>query len=129
MPGTPADNNTATDGMTAATTDAPAKMPEGDASAAASTDTTPNSVDDAEARRREDRLYADLKIQGMMDLSPTERYKKVMAMSTAEQVVFGDSMRGGKGLDFLAGMDPKQKETLLSMNSPQACCAVGTGAG
>ena len=55
-----------------------------------------------------------------MDLSPTERYKKVMAMSTAEQVVFGDSMRGGKGLDFLAGMDPKQQETLLSMNSPQA---------
>jgi uncharacterized protein (DUF1800 family) len=120
MPGTPADNNTATDGMTAATTDAPAKMPGGDASAAASTDPQPNSVDDAEARRREDRLYADLKIQGMMDLSPTERYKKVMAMSTAEQVVFGDSMRGGKGLDFLAGMDPKQKETLLSMNSPQA---------
>ena len=45
-----------------------------------------------------------------------------MAMSTAEQVVFGDSMRGGKGQDFLAGMDPKQKETLLAMNSPQARC-------
>jgi uncharacterized protein (DUF1800 family) len=121
MPSTPADNNTSMDGMSAATTDESSKSaPASNTSSAASTDTQPNSVDDAEARRREDRLYADLKIQGMMDLPPNERYKKIMAMSTAEQVVFGDSMRGGKGLDFLAGMDPKQRETLLSMNSPQA---------
>jgi uncharacterized protein (DUF1800 family) len=77
-------------------------------------------VDDAEARRREDRLYADLKLQGLIDLSPEERYKKVMAMSTAEQVVFADSLRGGKGQEFLDGMAPRQKETLLAMNNPQA---------
>ena len=35
-----------------------------------------------------------------------------MAMSTAEQLAFADSLRGGKGQDFLAGLDPKQKETL-----------------
>jgi uncharacterized protein (DUF1800 family) len=77
-------------------------------------------ADDAQARRREDRLYADLKIQGLMDLSPDERYKKVMAMTTAEQVVFADSLRGGKGQEFLDGMEPKQKETLMAMNNPQA---------
>jgi uncharacterized protein (DUF1800 family) len=80
----------------------------------------PAAVDDAEARHREDKLYADLKIQGLMDLPPDQRYKKVMAMSTQEQMIFGDSMRGGRGLDFLEGMDPKQKETLLSFNNPQA---------
>ncbi len=76
--------------------------------------------DDAEARRREDRLYADLEIQKLIDLPPDQRYKKVMAMSTAEQLTFADSMRGGHGLDFLDGMEPKQKETLLAMNNPQA---------
>ena len=55
-----------------------------------------------------------------MDLPPDQRYKKVMAMSTDEQVAFADSLRGGKGQEFLAGMDPKQKETLLAMNNPQA---------
>ena len=42
-------------------------------------------VDAAEARRREDRLYADLKVQGLIDLPPDQRYKKVMAMSADEQ--------------------------------------------
>ena len=80
-------------------------------------------VDDAEARRREDRLYADLKIQGLVDLAPDQRYKKVMAMSPDEQVAFADSLRGGKGQDFLEGMNPKEKETLLAMNNPQALVA------
>jgi uncharacterized protein (DUF1800 family) len=83
----------------------------------------PAMVDAAEARRREDRLYADLKIEGLIDLAPDQRYKKVLAMSTDEQIAFADSLRGGKGEDFLAGMSPKQKETLLAMNNPQAVVA------
>jgi len=79
----------------------------------------PAPVDDAEARRREDRLYADLKIQGLMDLPPDQRYKKVMAMSRDEQGALVDSLRGAKGLEFLVGMDPKQRETLMAMNNPQ----------
>jgi uncharacterized protein (DUF1800 family) len=78
------------------------------------------AVDDAEARRREERLAADAKIQGLLDLSPDQRYKKVLAMSTDEQVSLVESVRGGKGAEFLAGMDPKQRETLLAMNNPQA---------
>jgi len=80
-------------------------------------------LDGAEARRREDRLYADLKIQGLIDLPPDQRYKKVMAMSADEQLAFADSLRGGKGQDFLEGMNPKEKETLLAMNNPQALIA------
>jgi uncharacterized protein (DUF1800 family) len=89
------------------------------APAAAPVETKPTPAEEAEARRREDRLYADLKIQGMIDLPSDQRYKKVMAMSADEQVAFADSLRGGKGQDFLAGLDPKQKETLLAMNNPQ----------
>jgi uncharacterized protein (DUF1800 family) len=82
----------------------------------------PAIVDDAEARRREDRLYTDLKVQSLLDLPADQRYKKIMAMSSEEQVAFADALRGGggKALEFLAGMDPRQKETLLAMNNPQA---------
>jgi len=83
----------------------------------------PTPVDDAEARRREDRLYADLKVQALIDLPPAERFKKVMAMSADEQVAFAEALRGGKGQDFLTGLDPKQKETLQAMNNPQSVIA------
>jgi uncharacterized protein (DUF1800 family) len=80
-------------------------------------------AEEAEARAREDRLYADLKVQSIADLPPDERYKKVLSMSLDEQLVFADSLRGGKGQEFLADMNPKQKETLLAMNNPQAVVA------
>jgi uncharacterized protein (DUF1800 family) len=76
-------------------------------------------ADDAAARVREDRLYADLKVQSLVDLPPDERYKKVMAMSIDEKVAFADTLRGGKGQEFFTGLDPRQKETLMAMNNPQ----------
>ena len=94
--------------------------------------TSPSEVkaanrDDPEARHREERLYADLKVQGLIDLPPEQRYKKVLTMSADEQLAFADSLRGGKGnakaQDFLAGMNPKQRETLLAMNNPQGVVA------
>jgi uncharacterized protein (DUF1800 family) len=74
--------------------------------------------EDAEARRREERLYADLNVQQLVDLPPDQRYKKILAMSADEQVALADSLRGGKGQDFLAGLDPRQRETLQSLNYP-----------
>jgi len=87
---------------------------------AASTETKPAPVDDAEARRLEDRLYADLEVQKLVDLPPGDRYKKVLSMTADQQIAFADALRGGKGQEFLTGLDPKQKETLLAMNNPQA---------
>ena len=87
----------------------------------------PAVVDAAEAQRRENRLYADLKIQSLIDLPADQRYKKVISMPPDEQVAFADLLRGGNGnsnaQDFLAGMNAKQKETLLAMNNPQAVVA------
>jgi uncharacterized protein (DUF1800 family) len=77
-------------------------------------------VDDSEARLREERLYADLKVQGLIDVAPAERYKTVLAMTPVEQLSFADALRGGQNQQFLAGLDPKQKETLQAMNNPQA---------
>jgi len=83
------------------------------------TETKVPPVDEPAARHREERLYADLKVQGLVDLPPDQRYKNVMAMSADEQLAFADSLRGGKGQEFLAGLDSKQKEVLLAMNNPQ----------
>jgi Protein of unknown function (DUF1800) len=79
----------------------------------------PTPEEEAEAKRLEDKLYADLEVQKLPDLPPDQRYKKVLAMTTDQQLAFADSLRGGKGQDFLGGLDPKQKETLLAMNNPQ----------
>ncbi len=79
----------------------------------------PTPAEQAEGRRREERLYADLKVQSLADLPANERYKKVLAMSADEQVAFADTLRGGKGQEFLDGLDPRQKEVLLAMNNPQ----------
>jgi uncharacterized protein (DUF1800 family) len=76
-------------------------------------------ADDGETRRREQRLCADLSIQQLVDLPPDARYKKILAMSADEQLALADSFRGGKGQEFLDGLDPRQKETLLAMNNPQ----------
>jgi len=78
-----------------------------------------HAIDDAGAKRREERLFADLKVQQLIDLPPDQRYKKVLAMSPDEQLAFADVLRGGKGQDFLAGLDARQKEVLLAMNNPQ----------
>ena len=75
--------------------------------------------EDAEARRREERLYADLSVQQLVDLQPDQRYKKILTMSADEQLALADALRGGKGQEFLAGMDARQKETLMAMNNPQ----------
>src|SRR3984957_2021012 len=77
------------------------------------------ALDDSEARRREARLYTDLEIQKLPDLPPDQRYKKIMSMSADDQFAFAEELRGGKGQDFLLGLDPRQRETLLAMNNPE----------
>jgi uncharacterized protein (DUF1800 family) len=102
--------------------DAPSGLPSGAAHAAIREVATPRPTpaEEAEARRREDRLYADLQVQALIDLPPNERYKKVLAMSADDQVALVHSLKGGKGQGFLEGLDPKQKEVLRAMNNPPA---------
>jgi len=91
-----------------------------DAAMAPPADLKPTAEDEAAARRREERLYADLKIQSLIDLPPDERYKKVLALSVDEQVALADSLRGRGGMEFLSGLSPQQRAVLLAMNNPQA---------
>jgi uncharacterized protein (DUF1800 family) len=116
MPATTADANLASPATAANAALANAmSMP----AEAAPVETKSTTADEAAARLREERLYADLKVQSLVDLSPDERFKKVMAMTIDEKVAFADSLRGGKGQEFFVGLDSKQKETLMAMNNPQ----------
>jgi uncharacterized protein (DUF1800 family) len=74
--------------------------------------------EDEQARRREEQLYADLEVAQLPSLLPEQRFKKILSMTPAQQVALADSLRGGKGQEFLEGLSPKQKETLLAMNNP-----------
>jgi len=74
--------------------------------------------EEEQARRREEQLYADLEVAQLPNLPPDQRFKKVLSMPAQSQVMFAESLRGGKGQEFLEGLAPKQKETLLAMNNP-----------
>jgi uncharacterized protein (DUF1800 family) len=74
--------------------------------------------EEEQARRREEQLYSDLEVQKLPSLPPDGRFKKILAMPVEEQLLFADSLRGGKGQEFLEGLTPKQRETLLAMNNP-----------
>src|SRR5438552_10375870 len=119
-PNRPAGNN-AMNATPAGENEAPSSPGPGtDSSMAPSADTKTPPADDPEARRREERLYADLEIQQLFNLPPAERFKKVLSISADQQIALANSLRGGKAQEFVAGMDPKQKETILAMSNPQA---------
>jgi uncharacterized protein (DUF1800 family) len=78
----------------------------------------PAPADEERTRRREEQLYADVELQQLPSLPPDERFRRILAMPVSEQISLADSMRGGKGQEFLVGLAPQQKETLLAMNNP-----------
>ena len=57
-------------------------------------------------------------MQRLASIPPDQRFKKILSMSPTAQLAFADSLRGGKGQEFLEGVPPKQKEILLAMNNP-----------
>ena len=75
--------------------------------------------DEEQARRREERLYADLKAEDLMDLPPDQRMKAILKMSPADQHAIGTSLKGDKRDEFTEGMSPQQRETMMALNNPQ----------
>ena len=75
--------------------------------------------DDELARRREDRLYADLKAQDLLDLPPDQRMKEILKMSPADRRALTATMKGDKRDELLEGMTPQQRETIMALNNPQ----------
>ena len=75
--------------------------------------------DEEQARHREDRLYADLKAEDLLDLSPDQRMKAMLKMSPEDQRSVEASLKGDRRDQFMEGMKPQQRETLMAINNPQ----------
>ena len=90
-----------------------------DPSAAAASGKPAEMSDEEQARRREDRLYADLKTEDLLDLPPDQRMKAILKMSPEDQRAIGTSLKGDKRDEFMEGMKPQQRETLMALNNPQ----------
>src|SRR2546425_7491023 len=71
------------------------------------------------ARRREDRLYADLRVQEILDMPPDQRIQEILKMSPEDQRALATSLKGDKRDEFMEGMNPQQRETLMALNNPQ----------
>jgi len=71
------------------------------------------------AKKQEDKLFADLKAQELLDLPPDERMKRVLEMSPDDQRALASSLKGPKADQFKEGMSPKQRETFQALNNPQ----------
>ena len=71
------------------------------------------------AARREDRLYVNAKAQELLDMPPDERMKAILKMAPEEQRSLASTLKGPRRDELLDGMNPKQRETLLALNSPQ----------
>jgi uncharacterized protein (DUF1800 family) len=96
------------------------KQEAANADSSAATGTNLGNMSDAElSRRREDRLFADLKADQILDLPPDQRMKEILKMSPEEQRGFADSLKGDQRDQFLQGMSPQQRETVMALNNPQ----------
>jgi uncharacterized protein (DUF1800 family) len=80
---------------------------------------TDKVTDDERARRRQERIDADQKVEELLDMPPDQRMKAVLKMSPEEQRAMTSSLQGDKRDEFLEGMNPRQRETIAALNYPQ----------
>jgi uncharacterized protein (DUF1800 family) len=84
----------------------------------------PDKVDDDErSRRQQERIEGEQKVEELLDMPPDQRMKAVLKMSAEEQRVMTSSLHGEKRDEFMEGMNPRQRETIEALNSPQQVVA------
>jgi uncharacterized protein (DUF1800 family) len=76
-------------------------------------------ADDERARRQQERIDAEQKVEELLDMPPDQRMKAVLKMSPEEQRAMTSSLQGDKRDEFLDGMNSRQRETLEALNYPQ----------
>jgi uncharacterized protein (DUF1800 family) len=74
---------------------------------------------DQEARRKEDRVFANLKTQELLDLPPDQRMKEILKMSPEDQRALAATAKGQKADALMEGMSAQQKETVMALNNPE----------
>ena len=75
-------------------------------------------IDDEKARRREAKLYADIKAEELLDLPPDQRMQEILKMPPDEQRALLAGKSNQKD-EILQSMTPQQRETAMALASPQ----------
>ncbi|HEX7285551.1 MAG TPA: DUF1800 domain-containing protein, partial [Candidatus Angelobacter sp.] len=70
-------------------------------------------------KQAEDAMYSDVKQAQLLELSPEQRYKKIMAMYPDERLELARQYRGPKAMQLVEGMKPEQQETVQAIIAPQ----------
>jgi uncharacterized protein (DUF1800 family) len=77
-----------------------------------------NTAGPVQIERREKRRLANLKTQELLDLPADERMKQILQMSPEQQRALATA-KGSRAEALTSGMSPKQRETMMALNSPQ----------
>ncbi len=78
-------------------------------------------MDPAErARRREARLYAELKAEEMLDMTAEQRAAEIMKMSNDQRRALARGFSQEEREKFFSELSPQQRETVLALINPQA---------
>ena len=75
-------------------------------------------ADAAYEQRRAESQATDIKVRELLDLSPDERYRKILKLPPEEQHVIATRARYHKP-ELIVGMNGEQKETVLALNNPE----------
>src|SRR5262249_54448623 len=54
-----------------------------------------------------------------LDMPPDQRVRAILRMSPEDQHTLANSLQGDKRDEFMEGMNPQQRETLMALNNPQ----------
>jgi uncharacterized protein (DUF1800 family) len=80
-------------------------------------------TEDESARRQQERVDVDRKVEELLDMPPDQRMKALLKMPPEEQRVMTSSLQGDKRDELLEGMNARQRETIEALNYPQQVIA------
>jgi len=69
------------------------------------------------SRHQEDQMLADTRVQELLDMAPDQRFAAALRLPPAEQQSLLASLQG-KREEFLEGMSPQQRETIVALRNP-----------
>ena len=99
------------------------KQPTDDPSASTSIGKTSALSDEERLDRRQKRVAADLKAQELLDMDPDHRVNAILKMSAEGRRSLTNTLRNEKRDEFMEGMTPQQRETVMALSNPQQVVA------
>jgi uncharacterized protein (DUF1800 family) len=91
-----------------------------DSGVTTSTEKTSTLSDEERVDRRDKRVAADLAAQELLDMDPDQRLEAILKMSAGERRALS---KNEKRDEFMEGMTPEQRETVMALNNPQQVVA------